>query len=118
MALDFNNIKKASLEIILNDDKQTKLHLHTPSKKLLTELVELSKGLNDITEDNFNIEDVEQIYNLCSKVISRNRENISISCEKLENIFDMEDIVIFLQAYIEFTTSVQDSKNYPSRTIH
>ena len=101
MALDFNNIKKASLEIILNDDKQTKLHLHTPSKKLLTELVELSKGLNDITEDNFNIEDVEQIYNLCSKVISRNRENI----------FDMEDIVIFLQAYIEFTNSVQELKN-------
>ena len=43
MALDFNNMKKASLEIILNDERQTKIHLYTPSKKLLTELVGLSK---------------------------------------------------------------------------
>ena len=111
MALDFNNMKKASLEIILNDDRQTKIHLYTPSKKLLTELVRLSKGLSTITDDTIDIEDIDQLYAICAKVMSRNRENITISSDKLESIFDMEDLIIFLEAYIEFTTEIQASKN-------
>ena len=111
MALDFNNIKKASLEIILNDEKQTKIHLYTPSKKLLTELVGLSNGLSTITDDTIDMEDIDQLYAICAKVMSRNRENITISSDKLESIFDMEDLTIFLEAYIEFTAEVQSSKN-------
>ena len=111
MALDFNTMKKASLEIILNDEKQTKIHLYTPSKKLLIELVELSKELSTTTDDTIDIEGIDQLYAICAKVMSRNRENITISSDKLESIFDMEDLTIFLEAYIEFTAEVQSSKN-------
>lgn len=111
MALDFNNMKKASLEIILNDEKQTKIHLYTPSKKLLIELMELSKELSTTTDDTIDIEGIDQLYAICAKVMSRNRENITISSDKLESIFDMEDLTIFLEAYIEFTAEVQSSKN-------
>ena len=111
MAFYFNTMKKASLEIILNDERQTKIHLYTPSKKLLTELVGLSKGLSTITDDTNDIEDIDQLYAICAKVISRNRENITISSDKLESIFDMEDLIIFLEAYIEFMAEIQSSKN-------
>lgn len=111
MALDFNTMKKASLEIILNDEKQTKIHLYTPSKKLLIELMELSKELSTTTDDTIDIEGIDQLYAICAKVMSRNRENITISSDKLESIFDMEDLTIFLEAYIEFTAEVQSSKN-------
>lgn len=77
----------------------------------MTELVGLSKGLSTITDDTIDIEDIDQLYAICAKVMSRNRENITISSDKLESIFDMEDLIIFLEAYIEFTTEVQSSKN-------
>lgn len=117
MALDFNSLKKSSLEIILNDKRNTKLNIYTPSKKLLTEIVNVSRTLTDIENGKSDIEDINTLYEICAKAMSRNKQNIHITGEKLESIFDMEDLVIFLQAYIEFVSEIQDSKNLKSRTI-
>lgn len=117
MALDFNSLKKSNLEIILNDKRNTKLNIYTPSKKLLTEIINVSKSLTDIGDNEADIEDIDKLYEICAKAMSRNKQNIHINGEKLESIFDMEDLIIFLQAYIEFVSEIQDSKNLKSRTI-
>lgn len=118
MALDFNNLKKANLEIVLSDKRCTKLNIFTPNKKILAEIVDVSKTLTNIENDEAGVENIDRLYDICSKAMSRNKQRIQVSREKLEAIFDIEDLILFLQAYIEFVTEIQDSKNLKSRTIH
>ena len=37
--------------------------------------------------------------------MSRNKGNIKIEKELLENIFDIEDIMVFFKAYMDFVSS-------------
>lgn len=107
--LDFNTRKKEYLTIKLNDKDKTVLMIGTPTKKILDEFI----GINDRidTDAGADTEAINDLYNVCAKVMSFNKGGIKISSEYLSDFFDIEDVMVFFNAYSEFMASVTNSKN-------
>ncbi len=109
--LNFHNVQKHYLNIVLADEKNTELMVGTPTKGVMDDLLVLQGALNEISEDSDNMEATEDLYRVTAKILSRNKAGIKITKEALADLFDFEDIVIFFNAYMEFITEVTSSKN-------
>lgn len=110
-SLNFNNLKKQYLTVTLPDEKSTTLLIGTPTKKLMDDLTVLQSNLEEIEDDSSNVESFDELYTACAKIMSRNKAGVVITKEKLEDIFDFEDVIIFFSAYMEFIDEVARSKN-------
>lgn len=106
--LDFNKSKKQYLPIILPDADKTKLQLKTPTKGLLTELMTM---IPDTTGGLPSEEDLNQLYEFCATLMSRNKEGKTVTREYLAELLDFEDIIAFFEAYTDFVVEVSGSKN-------
>lgn len=104
-ALNFNTTKKSYLNVTLSDGSV--LLIGTPTKRIFDELIAIQKSLDNITES----ESLEAIYNVCAIVMSRNKTGKVITKEYLEEIFDVEDIILFFTSYVEFVSGLKNSKN-------
>ncbi|CAM2079363.1 MAG: hypothetical protein NSGCLCUN01_03583 [uncultured Clostridium sp.] len=100
--LNFNTIKKQYLTVTLRDEKKTTIMVCTPSKKLLSEIISIDSLVRSVSDDSTGEEEMDALYEVCAKVMSRNKGNIKIEKEMLEDIFDIEDIMIFLKSYMDF----------------
>jgi hypothetical protein len=108
--LNFNTIKKQYLTVTFNDDKKTTVMIGTPTKAIMNELIALSDTLEGV-EDNMSPETIDDLYYVCSRVISRNKGGVKISKDFLEEIFDIEDLFTFFNAYMDFVTALGNEKN-------
>lgn len=108
--LNFNNLKKQFLTVTLSDDKATTLLVGTPTKSIMTELICLQESIESMTEDN-NTEAMDLLYGACARIMSRNKNGIKIEKEFLEEIFDFEDVIVFIRAYMDFVQEIGASKN-------
>lgn len=106
--LDFNKVKKNYLTITLNDEKKTKLLVMTPTKALLTEL---STMLPDNADEIPGEDDLNALYELTARLMSRNKAGIRVTGAQLAEILDFEDLVIFFNAYTEFVSALANEKN-------
>ena len=106
--LDFNTRKKEYLTVKLNDEKKTVLMIGTPTKTILAEFFAINEIIGDEGADQ---EAIESLYDICAKVMSFNKGGIDITSDYLSTFFDIEDIMIFFNAYTEFMASVTNSKN-------
>lgn len=109
--LNFNNVRKRYLTITLADEKNTTLLIGTPTKALMDDLTSLQNSLEVITDGDNNVEAFDDLYHACARIMSRNKGGIKITKEYLEEIFDVEDIMIFFNAYIDFVSELASSKN-------
>ena len=110
-ALNFNKVKKTYLTVTLADENNTTIMIGTPTKAIMDNLVLLQAGLETISEEDANVDNTDELYSACAKVMSRNKGGVKISKEFLEEIFDFEDIMIFFNAYMNFITEVTSVKN-------
>lgn len=106
--LNFNNLKKKYLTVTLADEKETTLMVITPTKALLDSFLAMKDA---ITENDRGDEALDELYGICAKLLSRNKTGTHISKEMLEDIFDFEDIIIFVTAYTNFIHEVTSAKN-------
>lgn len=109
--LNFNNMKKQYLTVTLADEKKTTLMISTPTKGVMDELLMLQESLEALTENNTDMNAIDDLYTACAKIMSRNKGGIVITKEYLENLFDFEDIVILFNAYMDFINEVTGEKN-------
>ena len=109
--LNFNNLKKRYLSVTLADENQTTLFIGMPSKVIMDNLTLLQASLESIRDNENDADAIDDMYDACAKVMSRNKAGIRIDKEFLENLFDMEDIIVFFDAYMNFVTEVTDQKN-------
>lgn len=109
--LNFNNVKKTYLTVTLADENNTTLMIGTPTKAMMDNLVALQDSLTSVSEEEASTEATDELYSECANLMSRNKAGIKITKEFLVNVFDFEDIVIFLNAYMEFITEVTSGKN-------
>ena len=107
-SFDFNKIKPKTMAVTLSDEKKTTLMVMTPDKRLRDELVSLYEDINDSDEDEVN----EALYELTAKVMSRNKQGIEVTSEKLKELYpDANYLMAFLDAYVEFIDEMTNSKN-------
>lgn len=105
--LDFTTQKKEYLTVKLNDEKGTVLMIGTPTKKILEEFVLINEQMNnEVTADVVN-----DIYNVCAKIMSFNKGGIKITPDDLGEFFDLGDITLFFEVYGKFMNTVTGAKN-------
>lgn len=107
-SLNFNNLKKQYFTVTLPNDEATTLMICTPTKAIMDEFISMQDNLSAESMGNNAI---NELYSLCAKIMSRNKGGIEITTEKLVNILDFEDIILFIRGYTEFITEVTNSKN-------
>lgn len=108
-SLNFNSVEKKHLIITLNDEKNTTLLVMSPTKKIMDLLISIEDILR--AEDIKTQEQMDTLYDLCYLILSRNKGKIKIKKEDLEECFDIEDITIFLQEYMNFVSAQMSGKN-------
>ena len=107
--LDFNKVKKQYLTIVLPDEKQTKLTLLTPTKKLLTLLSTMLP--DDSGDDVPTEEELAALYELSAQLLSRNKTGHKVTADELAELLDFEDLIAFFNAYTAFIESIANTKN-------
>lgn len=107
-SLDFNNIRKKYLTVTLADEAKTVLMIGTPTKAVLDSLLSMRDTLGD---ENLTDDAIEDLYEICAKIMSRNKTGRVITKEAVQEFFDFEDIIVFIRAYTEFINEVSSAKN-------
>ena len=106
---DFNKIKEKTMPVILSDEDQTTLILKTPNKALWEDLEALYKEIEN-SDDEEEVSDT--LYMVTAKIMSRNKNNITITPEHLKEMYDDRDyIMAFLAAYTEFIEEYKAATN-------
>jgi hypothetical protein len=109
-ALNFNTIKKRFLPVTFADEKSTTIFIGLPTKAILTELMELNVDVNTMNEGG-NFDAFDGLYEICVKVMNRNKGGVKITKEFLEEVLDFEEILIFLKEYMSFVGEIASQKN-------
>lgn len=107
-ALNFNNIKKRFFTVTLPDEKNTTLLISTPTKEIMDEFISLKDSL---TAESMGDDAIDELYDLCRKIMSRNKAGIKVTKDEIISLLDFEDIIIFIQGYTEFISEISNSKN-------
>lgn len=108
---DFNAVKKRYLTVKLADDKNTTLFVGTPTKSIMDEIMRLQTDFTAMNENGSNDEIMTDLYDVCAKIMSRNKAGVKISTEYLENLLDFEDMLLFFNAYVGFIEEITNAKN-------
>lgn len=107
--LNYNNVQKRYLTVTFADEKNTTIMVCMPTKGFLREFSAVSENIDNIGSDDFA--SLDELYRICAKAMSRNKAGVKITPEFLDEIFDFEDILIFIDSYTEFITEVAGAKN-------
>ena len=107
-SLDFNNMKKRYLTVTLADEAKTVLMIGTPTKAVLDSLLNMKDSLagDELTDDA-----IEDLYEIVAKIMSRNKTGRVITKETVQELFDFEDVIVFIRAYTDFISEVSSAKN-------
>lgn len=107
--IDFTARKKPYINVKLADD--TVLMIGTPTKAVMNDLLSLKSSLETVGEGENTEEAINDLYDACARVMSRNKTGKKITAEYLADLMDLEDIMYFFNAYMEFVVEVADAKN-------
>ncbi len=107
--LDLSAKERPTVGIILPDGMR--LDVFTPTKSLRETFTFLGDALTKVANKTATDEDLDTMYDITARILSRNKQSITLSKSDLEERTDIEDITAILAAYIEFLTETVGSKN-------
>lgn len=103
-SFDFNKIKKRNFSVTLkNGDK---LQVRMPTKRIYEEM----KLLNT-SKDSKLADQAADLYEVTAHIISNNLNDKVYTTDMVEEMFDYEDLSLFIVAYAEY---VQEANNSPN----
>ena len=110
--LDFNSMKRPSLRLVMQDEAKTTIDVSTPTEGLVEELTTAMPELDAVLQSG-DASMVQAIYDLAARLISCNRSFRQVTAEELRYKYhlNLEDLVIFYSAYLDFIDEVTNSKN-------
>lgn len=111
-SLDFNKINRPVLQLTMKDDQKTVIKVSTPSEALIEELDATLPEIQGIMAGG-NKEAIECAYELAAKLINYNRSFVKVTPEELRTKYslDLESLIIFFSAYIDFIGEITNAKN-------
>jgi hypothetical protein len=110
--LDFNSVKRPVLQLVMLDDDKTHINVSTPTEGLIEELQRTAPELAEVMRKG-DADGIGEIYELAAKLINCNRSFIKVTAEDLRSKYrmDLEVLIIFFNAYLDFITEITDAKN-------
>ena len=111
--LNFNTINRYTFRVILDDDQKTALDVKLATKGMIQEVLDAYQRMIRIDDDETanRYELLNELYKLCSRLLSYNRQSISYSPQDIENMWNFDDITLFIQTYIDFIYDISHQKN-------
>lgn len=110
--LSFNRHRPPILPIELMDDANTLVNVVPPTVDLQEELRAMHAQLR-VLLTNEDEEMVDVLYDLAARLMSCNRNLLKFTGESLRVTYrlDVEDLVVFYNAYSDFLTGIENAKN-------
>ena len=102
---DFNKIQKSTFPVILKDKKKTKLTLLNQTKEIASAIVTLNEPKNT-GEEAFAC-----WHQTVALILSRNQEGVTVEASEVEELYDLEEMMIFVRKYDEFCAEILLGKN-------
>lgn len=102
---DMTKLRTRFWEIRLRNGK--KLSVEAPKMKVLKKIASMS----DISEENFNDEDVDNLEIALAMALSKNKENYKITKEWIEENLSIDEVQNILTEYFNWVNSIKNSKN-------
>lgn len=103
---DMNTLVKRYFSITLEDGR--KLELEPPRLKVLKKISQLSKLDNGV---ELTTADIESLSTAISLSLSKNKSNVKITSDEVEEMFDIDGMYDFLTKYFSWVSEIQNSKN-------
>lgn len=108
--LDFTKVQKRVLNVKLTDGNVILVRM--PTKHMFDVLIEMQNTLAEL--EIANAEQVEYVYQMAAELLSNNRQGKKIEKEYVEKLFDIEDIQILFEAYVNFVAGQTSDPNSKS----
>jgi hypothetical protein len=110
--LDLNNLKIPTLDLVFADEARTTIHVTAPTEALIDEMENWIKtGMDQLSAGDSK--SVELTYDLTARLISCNKERLTITADDLHNKYsiDIWTLIAILNAYTEFISDIKNEKN-------
>ena len=109
--LDLNSAQRPTLELTMMDDDRTVIRVSTPTEAMVQELQSMGPNLGKLTKGDKS--SVELIYDLAARLISCNRDFVTVTAEELRGKYrmDLESAILFFSAYMDFIAGITNEKN-------
>lgn len=110
--LDLRTVELPELELTLLDDNFTTIHVTMPTEALINELENISsETLRQMAAGDRST--IESAYDLTGRLISCNKEGITITAEDLRGKYHVEWLVllVLLKDYMSFINEIKAAKN-------
>lgn len=109
--LDLNSVQSSIMDLTLQDEARTVVHLDFPTEALVRELEGMSPELKKIEKGDRS--SVEIIYDLAARLISCNFDYFKVTGEELRTKYNMGlySAITFFSAYLDFINDLGNAKN-------
>lgn len=88
-----------------------KLTLNPPKMKVLRKLMASAKKLTAGDDQEVSDDELDTIMEVVAMMLNSNQEGKKISVEYVEENFDISQLISFVQHYMEWITTIYQSKN-------
>lgn len=111
-ALDLNKAKRQSFPVTMMDEKQTVFYLVMPNAETIKRLQAIYRELPSVMNGD-DADALDACYEVAAEVFSCNRMQSKVTAEELKSIYAMEieDLILFFNAYMEFIGELTKVKN-------
>lgn len=118
-ALDLSTRERQTIRIILPSRKKSffkkrgtlTLDVYTPTKSTREMFTFLGESLIKISKNEATEKDIDLLYDVTARILSRNKQYREIFKNDLEDLLEIPEVVSILKAYADFLTETIESKN-------
>ena len=109
--LDLNHVQSSIMDLTLQDEARTVVHLDFPTEGLVRELEQMGSELKKIEKGDRS--SVDMIYDLAARLISCNFDYLTITAQELREKYRMNlyGAISFFSAYLTFINELGNEKN-------
>ena len=109
--LDLNSVQNSIMDLTLQDEARTVVHLDFPTEELVQELEALVPELQKIEKGDRTA--IEMTYELAAKLISCNYDFLRVTGQELRTKYRMSlfSAITFFKGYLSFIESLHNEKN-------
>ena len=98
---DFNALEQPTLEVTMQDDKRTVLHLCTPTVELLERFQAAAKDVRIIAKKKDG-QTIQALYELMADLFSCNADGVTVTAEELRDKYRLS-LVHFVKRFLIIT---------------
>lgn len=110
--LDFNSLQRPTLELVMPDEKRTKLRLVCPTESLVERLEAAMKELTEVLEKK-DVTSIRACFDLAADLFSCNDTGLQVTAEDLRDKYrlGLDALVVFFSTYVDFLDEIKNAKN-------